>query len=78
MTQIPNLITPKIITITDTKNITENTAKVKVGINTTKEVVVEKGTEVDTKGVIKIKEKKGVIQEGNKMKKFQKKVMIIL
>ena len=78
MTQIPNLITPKIITITDTKNITENTAKAKVEINTIKEVVVEKETEVDTKGVIKIKEKKGVIQEDNKMKKFQKKVMIIL
>ena len=78
MTQIPNLITPKIITITDTKNITENTAKVKVEINTTKEVVVEKETEADTKGVIKIKEKKGVIQEDNKMKKFKKKVMIIL
>ena len=68
------------------KNITEKAVKVKVEmeINITKEVEVEKGKgkekekEVNIEGVIKIKEKKGVIQEDNKMKKFQKKVTIIL
>ena len=57
MTQIQNLITPKITIIADIITTTEKEVKVEIetALNITKEAVAEKEKEVNTEGVIEIK-----------------------